>query len=49
MRRVLRALYGAIPGKREMFMGLRLLPAPPRVYRHRERRVFRASPPYQAS
>jgi FkbM family methyltransferase len=27
-------LYAAIPGKREMFMGLRLLPVPPRLYRH---------------
>jgi FkbM family methyltransferase len=34
VRRFLRALYGAIPGKRRMFLALRRLPLPSRVYRH---------------
>ena len=34
MRNGLRALYAAVPFKREIFLGLRLLPIPPRVYRH---------------
>jgi FkbM family methyltransferase len=34
VRSLLRALYAAIPGKREVFMGLRLLPVPPGLYRH---------------
>ena len=34
MRDVLKAIYAAVPGKREMFRGLRLLPVPPSLYRH---------------
>ena len=34
MRRVLKRMYGAIPGKRHLFKALRLLPLPPDVYRH---------------
>jgi FkbM family methyltransferase len=34
VKRVLKALYAAVPRKQEMFLALRFLPLPPRVYRH---------------